>query len=771
VVQFDRSAFISKFREEAGEHLQKLNEGIIALEGDPHDEELVNELMRSAHTLKGSSNMVGLVDISEVAHRMEDAMVLIRDGKLEFSSRLSDPFFEALDTILYMADQAVKGEPAEVDLPGLLGRMDEVIGQSEEKAPEPPAAAVEAAAEEPAEEEQPAAEKPEPPAAAGKKPTASKPAAARVAEPAGVEKGAAKSAAAAGTIRVRTEQVDKILNLIGEIVIAQIKAEDRELKIREAVGLAGELVDAWMSVKGDVTAATEGEYSADVTATDDRVRALRDAVRSFATDYGDDTARLSSVTNDLQEAGMRMRMLPVATVFNAFPRAVHDMAKTFCKEIALEIEGADTELDKKVLEEINDPLVHLVRNSVDHGIEPPEEREKAGKPRQGTIKLRARQEGDQIQVIIEDDGAGIDPAKVREAAVKKGFLTDVEARAMTDQEAVYLIFETGFSTSQIITEISGRGVGLDVVRQFISEKLKGAIDVASEVGKGTTMTLTLPLTLAIIRALMVKSGGQTFAVPTTSVEETQKVATDDIRKVEGREAIRLRGQSLPLIQLDQVLGLGKTERNGRDLPIVICSTTGQRMGFIVDDLMGEQQIVIKNLGTHLRQVDNVAGATILGAGEVVLILHVPDLVQSARALTGVRAPGGRLEEREVKEGPRRLLIVEDSFTTRELERSIFEASGYEVETANDGVQALAKLREGPVDLVVTDVQMPNMDGFELTRQVKEDASLSSIPVVIVTSLEREEEKRKGIEAGADAYITKSVFNQDMLLETVERLTG
>lgn len=776
MVKFDRSAFISKFREEADDHLQNLNEGVIRLESSPDDPEIINEMLRSAHTLKGASNMVGLLDVSEIAHRMEDIMVLIRDGRMAFSPKLSEPFFEALDAIVYLSDQAVKGEEPDYDvqsLLALLGAIAEQGAKEEPGEPEPVVPTDRGAAGKAGRKAAKAARAAGPPRAVeqpGEAQSGGGAEAAGESEEEGkkeLPKQAPKLSAA--TIRVRTEQVDRILNLVGEMVIAQIKAEDRVLAAKELSEAASALLDAWMPLKADTAVLGDGD-GLPVDEVNELIHRLRDKAKDYAGDYADDTARMSAVVEDLQEAGMQMRMLPAATVFNAFPRAVHDMARAFNKEIDLEIEGAETELDKKILEEINDPLIHIVRNAVDHGIEPPEEREAAGKPRKGTIRLCARQEGDQIQIIVEDDGRGIDPQRVRESAVRKGFLTEAEARGMSDQEAQYLIFETGFSTSQIITEVSGRGVGLDVVRQFISEKLKGSFDVESEVGQGTRMTLTLPLTLAIIRALLIVAGGQKFALPTTTVEETHKVDADSVKKVEGREAIWLRSRSVPIVRLDRVLGIPQVavEEDG-SLSMVIVSVSGQRMGFVVDELLGEQQIVIKTLGSHLRQVDNVAGATILGAGEVVLILHAPDLVASARALSGMRVPGRRPEERV--EGGRRVLIVEDSFTTRELERSIFEASGYEVATATDGDEALGMVKAQDFDVVVTDVQMPNMDGFELTRRIKDDERLARIPVVIVTSLEREEEKRKGIDAGADAYITKSVFNQETLLDTVERLIG
>ena len=307
---------------------------------------------------------------------------------------------------------------------------------------------------------------------------------------------------------------------------------------------------------------------------------------------------------------------------------------------------------------------------------------------------------------------------------------------------------------------------MDVVREFVVEKLKGSLDLDSEVGRGTTFKLTIPLTLAIIRALMLRVGDQVYALPTTSIEETLRVNPDDIIKVEGREVIRRQRRTVPLVRLSDILGVVADPPEVK-VPIATIGYSGHRMGFIVDAFVGEQQIVIKTLGTHLAKVDNVAGVTILGAGEVVPILNVPDLMNNARTRSGQRV--GKVERAE-RQGTRKILICEDSFTTRELERSIFEAAGYEVETANDGAQGYSKLKEGlAVDAVVTDVQMPNMTGFELTRAIKADSVLADIPVIIVTSLERDEEKAEGIDAGADAYITKSVFNQDTLLDTVERL--
>ena len=569
---------------------------------------------------------------------------------------------------------------------------------------------------------------------------------------------------------MRTAQVDDLLNVISEVVIAQIKDEQR---ISDLKSIQASADDAWMSwqrmrsmlttLGGEAIAETLGE---DLSALDAILSGHRIETTALVKGYADDVSRGSVIVNDLQEQGMRLRMLPANTIFQSFPRAVRDLAKQFRKDINLVIEGGETELDKKVLEEINDPLIHIIRNAVDHGIEDPETRVAAGKPAEGTVTLSARPEGDRILIEVSDDGAGIDPDRVRESAVRKGYITEAEAKIMSDREAQYMIFEAGFSTASIITEISGRGVGMDVVREFVVEKLKGSLDLDSKVGRGTTFKLTIPLTLAIIRALMLRVGDQVYALPTASIEETLRVDQGEVIRVEGRDVIRRQRRTIPLVPLADILGVASNP-SATKVPIATIGYSGHRMGFIVDAFVGEQQIVIKPLGNHLRKVSNVAGVTILGAGEVVPILNVPDLMTNARTRSGQRVG---MVQREEHEGPRSVLICEDSFTTRELERSIFEAAGYHVETANDGAQGLARLRDGlVVDAVITDVQMPNMTGFQLTRAIKADTALSAIPVVIVTSLERDEEKAEGVEAGADAYITKSVFNQDTLLDTVERL--
>ncbi|MFU8891580.1 MAG: response regulator [Anaerosomatales bacterium] len=757
MAQFDRSAFIGRFQEEAADLLQRLNEGVILLEERPSDGALIDKMLRDAHTLKGSSRMVGLVEISDIAHRLEDVMVALRDGTIEHSLAISDHFFDALDTVVHLTEIAGTDAAPAADLNALQERLTTLVQACPDGPPGGPADVV------PSEEEVPVPGT----GPGGNGAHRESGSVSACAEPLG---GRAKH-----TIRVNTGHVDSLLNLISEVVISQVKYDQRAKDLRVGGSGAGGVWQAWTVLRNLLERSPTGDERADAARRADAIatfeRRLAAEQRASATvvaELAEDLARGGLVVDELQERGMAIRMLPVDTVFATFPRAVRDLARSFTKDVQLVVEGGETELDKKVLEAINDPLIHLLRNAVDHGIEPAEVRAELGKPATATITVSARSEGDHIVIEVSDDGAGVDVEKVRSTAVRKGYVTQAEADSLSEREVLFLIFEKGFSTSPIITEVSGRGVGMDVVREYIVDMLKGDMNVFSTRGEGTTFRLTIPLTLAIIRALMIRVGDRVYALPTTAVEETLLAEPAEIFELEGRQALRRGKRTYPLVRLDDALGVTGDRSVPERLAVVTIGFAGHRYGFIVDQFIGEQQIVIKSLGNHLRRVENVAGVTILGAGEIVPILNVPDLMANARS-GGFKRPETKPSE-AASDRPRTVLICEDSFTTRELERSIFEAAGYTVEVAMDGAEGLGLLRKGlAADAVVTDVQMPRMSGFELTRAIKSDSRLGDLPVVIVTSLEREEEKAAGIEAGADAYITKSFFNQDTLLDTVERL--
>jgi two-component system chemotaxis sensor kinase CheA len=513
----------------------------------------------------------------------------------------------------------------------------------------------------------------------------------------------------------------------------------------------------------------------DLAALVDFLTHNQDQLRSFSAQanilyrqLANDTLRMSLIIDELQEEIKRVRMLPLRTITTTFGRMVRDLARERGKKVNLTILGGETELDKRILEQIKDPLIHLLRNAVDHGLETPEYRQQTGKPAEGQITLAASQHGHNIVITLSDDGSGLDLAAIRLAAARRGLISLVEAEKLSDAEVANLIFDSGLSTSKIITDISGRGVGLDVVRQNV-EALQGILEVASVPEQSTTFTLTLPLTLASSHGLLMQSGGQIFALPLSTVERMVQVSRSDIANVSGKEAITYQGKPVALARLADLLELPDSTPASERVTVVIIAVAEKRLGLIVDDLVGEQEIVIKNLGRQLVKVGGIAGATVLGSGQVVLVLHGADLIKltartQPRALATTGPEAGRAAERKT------ILVVDDSITTRTLEKNILEAAGYQVKLATDGEEALAVLvTDGLPSLIVTDINMPRLDGFDLTYRIKQDSRYADIPVILVTSLDSPADKARGIEVGADAYIVKSRFDQGNLLETIEQL--
>jgi two-component system chemotaxis sensor kinase CheA len=480
------------------------------------------------------------------------------------------------------------------------------------------------------------------------------------------------------------------------------------------------------------------------------------------------------LTSQLQGSVLSVRMLPLDTLFAVFPRAVRDLAKELAKEVALEIHGEETELDKTMIEAIRDPLLHLLRNAVDHGMESPQERKRLGKPQIGRIDLRAYTRGSQVVIEVQDDGRGIDSKQIKAAAIRQGLLTQEEAQSLSDAEALDILYTPGFTTQTKVSMTSGRGVGLNVVRENVTN-LKGLVELSSVLGQGTKFTLKLPLTLAVSLALFVEAYDEAFAIPLDHVLETLRVTQEAIKSVERREAISVRDEIIPLIRLGEVLGLErpKGSPNGpndeRETPVVIVGLAERKLAILVYSLKGKAEVVVKGLGDHLKKVAHIAGGTILGSGEIVLILDIPSLVRESSALPGLvkSLPGADANKRLLHS----ILVVEDSLITRDLEKSILESAGYKVGVAKDGLEALRNLSQDAYDLVITDISMPQMDGIELIAKMKQDKRLCLIPTIVLSSKESQEDKKRGLEAGASAYLAKSQFDQGELMKTIERLLG
>lgn len=591
------------------------------------------------------------------------------------------------------------------------------------------------------------------------------------------------------TLRVDTRKLDQLVAQVGELIIAKIKAKERLTDVEKLINLVEEWQRDWSKAKYTVknidrktlksTFMPEGtsiytptkDMQTVIRSNSDMLAQLTNNLNVIYRNIQEDDTRLTLIINELEDRIKNVRLLPLATIFNMFPRMVRDIARQQNKEIELEIRGSETTVDKKIIEEIKSPLMHIIRNSIDHGIETPEERENKGKPATGRIILSARHLENSVMIEIIDDGRGIDLEAIKAKVLEKELLTMSELDAMTETQIMNIIFWPGFSTGQEITDISGRGVGMDVVHTKITQ-LNGQVKVRSKLEEGCKVSIQLPVTMATIQVFLVRILNQTYAIPASAIKSAVLVKPTDIFYKEGRQTMLVEGVPVFLARLDNLLELPKAKQetvSKKDkLTVLVLQTEDTNIGFIVDGLLGDQEILHKNLEPPLVRVRNVAGVTTLGSGEVCLILNVGDLIKTAHMTCGM-ALRSSYQKKEIQIQKKEILVVDDSVTTRILERNILRAAGYNVTVAVNGLDALTKLSTQPFDLIVSDVEMPDISGYELTSRIKKDDILSKIPVVLVTSLASELDRQKGMSAGASAYITKGSFDQEELLGTIRRL--
>ena len=500
------------------------------------------------------------------------------------------------------------------------------------------------------------------------------------------------------------------------------------------------------------------------------IRTLQTRLSSLENKMEADRRSVGLMVEGLVEDTKRLAMTPFSTLFDFLPRTVRDLLTLQGKEAELIISGGEVEVDRRILEEMNDPLIHLVRNCVDHGVDKPEERILRGRPPAGRISVSAAyRDSGKVELTITDDGPGVDIAKVRNSALKLGLLSPEDAERLDGERLQALIFRSGVSTSPIVTDISGRGLGLAIVQEKV-EKLGGVISLESSPETGTAFRILLPMSLATVRGLLIRLGERFFVIPTAQVRRTMRISPDDIKTVEGRETISLFGSTLPFVHLEAILEIppsGKTREEPSLFQVIVLEAEEKLIAFKTDVVLYEQEFLVKGLGRQLKRVRNVSGATVLGGGRVVPVLNVPDMMKSAveapEAVSSVTPRSREIEER------RRILVVEDSVTARVLLKNILEAAGYEIKTAIDGIDAYSILRAEDFDLVVSDVDMPKMNGFELTTKIRSDKRLAELPVILVTALDSREDRERGIDVGANAYIIKSSFDQSNLLEVIKRL--
>ncbi len=763
------------FSIEAQEHIEHITRNLLELEKGPTEDAagaLIEEIFREAHSLKGSAGTLGLSDIERVAHAAEDLFSACHKHELKLTPDIVDTVLQALDALTAMLGRAqTEDKTPEEEIVDLVTRIEAPL-KGEPKPPPKKTKKPEAKAEpkvEPAKVEKPAAEperKPEPKAEAKPEPkieTKVEPEALREQKSgAGFER----------TIRVSMQKLDSFMRQAEEILLAKIRVDQRLSEVRflaEQVQAGmrdlDRSKDAIRRISKDWKSSEELSVLHYIKQSGEQLKSVGNRLNFITRNLVNDSQQMQLMNQGLQEDLKGLRLTPIGSVFEPFHRMVRDLSKRLEKRVNLEVFGGEIEVDKRIIEEIKDPLVHILRNCVDHGIEMPADRIKAGKAEQGTITLRTEQRGNRLFVMITDDGRGVDPKLLRRAALTKGLVSSEEAEQMSDEEARRLIFAPGFSTAAAVTDISGRGVGLDVVKQNIG-KLGGMIELTSVVGKSTEFSISVPLTLATAQGLLVSLRSETFAVPLNSVERILRFSPSELAMVRGKSNIRLDGRFIPFVSLAEVLqmpdrGLA-TDAQGMFSAVVI-GAVEKRVAFAVDAVLEEQEIVTKALGKPLVRVKNVAGATILGDGSVVILLNPNDIVRTAFG-ESIRSPEMH------KEGERStVLVADDTITTRTLQKSLLEMAGFRVITAKDGEEAFSLLQQEAVQVLVTDVQMPRLDGFDLTARVRNDPRFRNLPVILVTSLGSEADKARGIEVGADAYIVKKEYEKGKILEVIRQL--
>ena len=743
------------FKAESEEHLSRLDDGLLRLEKTPADSALLEEVFRESHSLKGAARMLGLSQIEAVAHGLESILNAARKGEAPLTAEAIEHMNAALSDLRQQV-QAALADRMRTTYGGVYQQSRHHLHLSL-PIPLPPRRTL--------------LRRRLLPALAPPKLAATP---AVVSTPFRIE-----------TVRVETRKLDDLLTQVGELSVIQGRAQHR-LALTEA------MVEQWAVL--DRARRNHAGLSARHVADSEAAVRFGVLLKEVRNALFDDNARLESTVKLLEDQVRSIRLLPLSTVFTLFTRMVRDLAREQGKEAELALEGGDITVDKRILEEMKDPLMHLIRNAIDHGIEQPDERERLGKPRGGTVRLRAVRENANVLLEVQDDGRGLESAAIRQEAKKRGLHDESSLADMTTAQLQQLIFTPGFTTSNFVTELSGRGVGLDVVRVNV-ERMKGSIHLESAAGHGVTIQLRLPLSLATTRLLLANECGRLYGLPVEFVLTSRRVREEDLFTLEGRPTFMLDGQPVIAVRLASLLELPEGERStaaGKALACIVLQVGDERLGLLTDDLIAEEEVVPKPLGPPLRRVRNVSALAMLGSGEICAVLNPADLLRTSRmrnAELGMhpRGVGRAVPVAEATTATHRnadaipnsaisnphskpaILLVEDSVLIRAMEKRILGDGGYEVVTAVDGVDALNVIGSRAFAAVVSDIMMPNMDGLTLTARIRAEPRYKELPVILVTTLASDEDKRRGLDAGANAYIPKPSFDQRVLLDTLKRM--
>lgn len=733
---------------EAKEHIDAMTSGLVVLEQECPPQkraEIVESVFREAHSLKGAARSVNLIEIERVCQSLEDEFSDLKRRSEAPSSEQMDRLHRRLDTLNGLLAEA--GMPAGLPLPEAASRSE----------PQPQISA---------EKQAPV---PTPFAVAGLTQRAF-PVSAAVRD---------KRLHVPDSVRVATFKVDSVLREAEELIPAKAAVTHRLGQLRDIYSSLLSWEEEWKKARPQTRALQrflEGQGSGGgkplsqfsnivplLERNESTLQSIRTQFATFRRNHERDGRALDRKMADLVTDARHLSMLPFSSILEAFPKLVRDLCRDCGKNAELLIDGNAIEADRRILEEIKDPLMHLVRNCIDHGIEHPHERTLKQKAAKARIAITiSPYSGSRIEIVVRDDGGGVDAQKVRMAAIKLGLVPEAHAHEMSDRESLSLVFRSGLSTSPTITEVSGRGLGLAIVQDKV-ETLGGSVSLETGAGVGTTVRLVLPPTMATFRGIVVRVAEQVFVLPSMNVRRVLRVDWGGVKSVESRETVQLDGAAIPLVRLSSILGIGVKASMAdtvRKTPAVLLAWADQQIVILVDEVLKEQEIIVKSLGKELARARNIQGATILDAGKVAAVLNVADLFRSATAVgTSVVA----------EKKPKSILIAEDSITTRTLLKNVFESAGYSVRSAADGAEAFAALQVQGFDLLVSDVDMPGLNGFDLTAKLRADRALSELPVVLVTGLESAQDRERGLDVGANAYIVKSSFDQSNLLEVVERL--
>ncbi|MCQ2682712.1 chemotaxis histidine kinase/response regulator CheAY2 [Helicobacter pylori] len=793
----DLQEIMEDFLIEAFEMNEQLDQDLVELEHNPEDLDLLNRIFRVAHTIKGSSSFLNLNILTHLTHNMEDVLNRARKGEIKITPDIMDVVLRSIDlmktllvTIRDTGSDTNNGKENEIEeavkqlqaitSQNLEGAKEtsgtkeapkeeakgEAKGENKENKAKTPTAENPASdnplADEPdldyanmsteeveaeierllnkrqeadkerrAQKKQEAKQEVAPTKEAPKTETPKAPKTETKAKAkADTEENKAPSIGVEQTVRVDVRRLDHLMNLIGELVLGKNRL---------------------IRIYSDVEERYDGE--------------------KFLEELNQVVSSISAVTTDLQLAVMKTRMQPVGKVFNKFPRMVRDLSRELGKSIELIIEGEETELDKSIVEEIGDPLIHIIRNSCDHGIEPLEERRRLNKPETGKVQLSAYNEGNHIVIKISDDGKGLDPVMLKEKAIEKGVISERDAEGMSDREAFNLIFKPGFSTAKVVSNVSGRGVGMDVVKTNI-EKLNGIIEIDSEVGVGTTQKLKIPLTLAIIQALLVGVQEEYYAIPLSSVLETVRISQDEIYTVDGKSVLRLRDEVLSLVRLSDIFKVDAILESNSDVYVVIIGLADQKIGVIVDYLIGQEEVVIKSLGYYLKNTRGIAGATVRGDGKITLIVDVGAMMDMAKSIkVNITTLMNESENTKSKNSPSDYIVlaIDDSSTDRAIIRKCLKPLGITLLEAANGLEGLEMLKNGDKtpDAILVDIEMPKMDGYTFASEVRKYNKFKNLPLIAVTSRVTKTDRMRGVESGMTEYITKP-YSGEYLTTVVKR---